>query len=266
MAIRWSSRRMTLTLVATVLLTILAVVLAMNFMTPEKKLERKIEHRYAIADPQFRREMSVMLGPSITARQPGRRPAERSGDLPGDAAGDRRGAGNDHVRDLRLLVRGNRPEVRRRVLRTCARRRRRPRHRRLGRKHEDGRVPARSDARRRRACRALPAAALVQPGRLNNRTHRKLLVVDGRVGFTGGVGIADEWLGDAEGPEHWRESHFRIEGPVVAQLQAAFNDNWIKTTGEVLNGGEFFPAQQPPATWMPTSSSPLPPAAAKACT
>src|SRR5690606_37744999 len=77
--------------------------------------------------------------------------------------------------------------------------------------------------------------------RMNNRTHRKLLVIDGRVGFTGGVGIADQWQGDADDPEHWRETHFRIEGPVVAQLQAAFNDNWIKTTGEVLNGEAYFP-------------------------
>ncbi len=78
-------------------------------------------------------------------------------------------------------------------------------------------------------------------GRLNNRTHRKLLVVDGVIGFTGGVGIADQWLGHAEDPKHWRESHFRIEGPAVAQMQAAFNDNWIKTTGEVLNGELYFP-------------------------
>jgi cardiolipin synthase len=78
--------------------------------------------------------------------------------------------------------------------------------------------------------------------RMNNRTHRKLLVVDGRIGFTGGVGIADQWQGDAEDPGHWRETHFRIEGPAVAQLQAAFNDNWIKTTGEVLNGEIYFPA------------------------
>ena len=77
--------------------------------------------------------------------------------------------------------------------------------------------------------------------RMNNRTHRKLLVVDGRIGFTGGVGIADQWQGNAEDAEHWRETHFRIEGPVVAQLQAAFNDNWIKTTGEVLNGEAYFP-------------------------
>src|SRR5690606_27688747 len=63
-------------------------------------------------------------------------------------------------------------------------------------------------------------------GRMNNRTHRKLLVVDGKVGFTGGVGIADPWEGDAQDAEHWRDMHFRIEGPAVAQMQAAFNDNW----------------------------------------
>jgi cardiolipin synthase len=77
--------------------------------------------------------------------------------------------------------------------------------------------------------------------RLNNRTHRKLLVVDGRIGFTGGVGIADLWQGDGQDPEHWRDMHFRVDGPVVAQMQAAFNDNWIKTTGEVLNGPDYFP-------------------------
>jgi len=70
-------------------------------------------------------------------------------------------------------------------------------------------------------------------------------VVDGRIGFTGGVGIAAQWSGAAQDPEHWRDMHFRIEGPVVAQMQAAFNDNWIKTTGEVLNGADYFPALQP---------------------
>ena len=82
-------------------------------------------------------------------------------------------------------------------------------------------------------------------GRLNNRTHRKLLVVDGTVGFTGGVGIADQWEGHAQDPDHWRDVHFQIEGPVVAQIQAAFNDNWIKITGEVLNGGDYFPPLAP---------------------
>lgn len=78
--------------------------------------------------------------------------------------------------------------------------------------------------------------------RVNNRTHRKILVVDGKVGFTGGVGIADKWSGHAQDPEHWRDSHFRLEGPAVAQMQAAFMDNWIKTQSRVLHGEEYFPA------------------------
>jgi cardiolipin synthase len=78
--------------------------------------------------------------------------------------------------------------------------------------------------------------------RLNNRTHRKLLVVDGRIGFTGGVGIADEWEGHAQDVNHWRDTHYRIEGPAVAQMQAAFADNWMKVSGAVLHGSEYFPA------------------------
>ncbi|MGE5095811.1 MAG: phospholipase D-like domain-containing protein, partial [Betaproteobacteria bacterium] len=81
--------------------------------------------------------------------------------------------------------------------------------------------------------------------RVNNRTHRKLLIVDGRIGFTGGVGIADEWTGHAQDPEHWRDTHFRIEGPAVAQMQAAFADNWTKVSGVVLHGEEYFPAIEP---------------------
>ena len=79
-------------------------------------------------------------------------------------------------------------------------------------------------------------------GRLNNRTHRKLLVVDGRIAFTGGVGIAPQWTGRAQDPEHWRDTHFQVEGPVVGQMQAVFLDNWIKVTGHVLHGEDYFPA------------------------
>lgn len=84
--------------------------------------------------------------------------------------------------------------------------------------------------------------------RLNNRTHRKLLVVDGQVGFTGGVGIAPEWTGNAQDPDHWRDSHYLVRGPVVAQMQATFLDNWLKVTGRVLHGDLYFPplAQTPP--------------------
>ena len=82
-------------------------------------------------------------------------------------------------------------------------------------------------------------------GRMNNRTHRKLLVVDGAVGFTGGVGIAPAWTGHAQDPDHWRDSHFRVEGPVVAQMQSVMLDNWAKTTGRVLHGVGYFPPLQP---------------------
>jgi cardiolipin synthase A/B len=82
-------------------------------------------------------------------------------------------------------------------------------------------------------------------GRLNNRTHRKLLVIDGRVGFTGGVGMGREWEGNAQSPAHWRENHYRVEGCVVAQMQAVFIDNWIKATGRVLHGDQYFPDLQP---------------------
>ena len=80
--------------------------------------------------------------------------------------------------------------------------------------------------------------------RLNNRTHRKLLVIDGKTGFTGGVGIAPKWTGNGQDAEHWRDSHFRIEGPVVAQMQAVFMDNWLKVTGQVMHGEAYFPPLQ----------------------
>ena len=78
--------------------------------------------------------------------------------------------------------------------------------------------------------------------RINNRTHRKLLVVDGRVGFTGGVGVADEWTGDGTDPKRWRDMHYRVDGPVVADMQAAFLDNWMKVRRTLLDGPAYFPA------------------------
>jgi cardiolipin synthase A/B len=243
----WSRKR-TLTIVVTVVLTALAVVLAINFATPEKDLERKIEHRYGVADPQFRREMSVMLGPSI---------------LPGN-----------HVVDLQngeeifpAMLGAIRSAQRTITFETY-----------IYWSGQIGEEFADALAERARAGVAVHVTidwagsvkmeeALLERmdeagveveryrplrwyhlHRLNNRTHRKLLVVDGKVGFTGGVGIADLWLGDAEDPDHWREAHFRIEGPAVAQLQMAFNDNWIKMTGVVLNGEEYFPPQEPAGT------------------
>ncbi len=75
--------------------------------------------------------------------------------------------------------------------------------------------------------------------KLNNRMHRRLLVVDGRVGFAGGVGIADVWTGDAEDSEHWRETHAMVEGPAVRDIVGGFMENWAEAANAVLGSSHF---------------------------
>jgi cardiolipin synthase len=77
--------------------------------------------------------------------------------------------------------------------------------------------------------------------RFNERTHRKLLVVDGKMGFIGGVGISDQWGGNGDRPDIWRDTHYKVRGPSVAQMQQAFLDNWMQTRGCVLTGDDYFP-------------------------
>ena len=77
--------------------------------------------------------------------------------------------------------------------------------------------------------------------RFNHRTHRKSLIIDGRVGFTGGAGIADIWAGNAEDPGHWRDVQIRIEGPAVRPLQTGFAHNWLQTTSELITGALYYP-------------------------
>jgi cardiolipin synthase A/B len=233
------------TILITAAVTVLGVVIAMNFMTPEKKLERKIEHRYAIEDPQFRREMSVLLGPTIT--EGNRVVALQNGD--------------EIFPAMLTAIRSARRTINFETYIYWS--------------GEIGRVFAEALSERAQSGvevkvvidwagsikmeevlldqlrRAGVDVRMYRPlkwynlGRLNNRTHRKLLIVDGTQGFTGGVGIADQWEGHAQDADHWRDVHFLVEGPVVAQMQAAFNDNWIKMTGEVLNGVEHFPPLSP---------------------
>ncbi len=89
----------------------------------------------------------------------------------------------------------------------------------------------------------------LRPHQLNHRTHRKVLVVDEAVGFTGGVGIADEWQGDANNEHEWRDTHFRVEGPAVDGLRAAFLDNWIETDPDIFDDGvDRFPHQPQPGS------------------
>ena len=237
-----SRNRLGWTVFASGVATMLAAVFAMNFTTPEKKIQQSLAHRHAVSDPQFRREMGVLLGPGLLG-------------------GNRIGAlenGDEIFPSMLEAIRGARHSINFETYIYWS--------------GEIGKIFADALAERSRAGVKVNVLldwvgsikmedSLVQEmqdanvqiekyrplkwyslGRLNNRTHRKILVVDGRIGFTGGVGIADQWNGHAQDPEHWRDLHFKVEGPVVAQYQAAFNDNWIKTTGQVLNGADYFPA------------------------
>ncbi|HEY4560497.1 MAG TPA: phospholipase D-like domain-containing protein [Lysobacter sp.] len=231
------------TIALTALATLFVAVIAMNFATPEKKLERRINHAYGTADPQFLREMGVMLGPSIV---PGNKvEALNDGDEIFPAMIEAiRGAKRTITFETYIYWSG---DIAQKMTDALAERARAgvevnvtidwagsiKMDQSLLKSMEDAGVNV-------QRYRPLHWYNL---GRMNNRTHRKLLVIDGRLGFTGGVGIADQWMGHSQDPDHWRDMHFRIEGPVVAQIQAAFNDNWIKSTGTVLNGEAYFPPQ-----------------------
>lgn len=100
-------------------------------------------------------------------------------------------------------------------------------------------------------------AAIYRPPRLKDlykyqqRMHMRAVVIDGLVGFTGGFGIADQWLGDGRSPGHWRDTKVRVQGPVAMQLQVAFSNNWAEATGDLLIGEEITPYAQVPG---PTES------------
>ena len=229
------------TIFITAAISLVLFVLAMNFATPEKTIERKIEHRFSIADPQFRREMSVMLGPSVIS---GNRVTALHNGVEIFPAMLEAIAGAKVSVNFETYIYWS-GEIGKQFTEALSERAR-------------AGIPVRvtidwvgsikmDQDLLDRMEEAGVAVHRYRPlhwynlGRMNNRTHRKLLVVDGRIGFTGGVGIADVWQGKAQSPDHWRDSHYRVEGPVVAQMQAAFNDNWIKSKGVVLNGPDYFP-------------------------
>jgi cardiolipin synthase len=245
LALNTLTRARAVTIFATVAVTLVAVLAVLNITTGEKPVRKHVEHLYSIGDPQFQRTLGVLLGPVIL---PGNRfevllngdeifPAMldairraqrtitfetyiywsgRTGDAFANALAERARAGvKVHV----LLDWVGSARMEERLLRIMK--------------------AAGVEVRKFHAPRWYTL------DKLNNRTHRKLLVVDGVVGFTGGVGIGDEWTGHAQDPDHWRDTHFRAEGPVVAQMQAVFNSNWMKATGTVLHGEAYFPPIHP---------------------
>src|SRR5262245_7397669 len=78
--------------------------------------------------------------------------------------------------------------------------------------------------------------------RYNYRSHRRILVIDGKIGFIGGHGVGEAWTGDGRTAEHWRQTDARVEGPIVQQLQAVFVESWRRKTGNMLGGDSYFPA------------------------
>jgi cardiolipin synthase A/B len=221
------------------------VLVVANLSSSAKKIEHEIEHVYAAGDPQFVRSMGSLLGPGIVPGNEVR--ALCNGDEIFPAMLEAiRGAKRTICFETFIYWSGSIGRAFADALSERAR---------AGVKVHvvldwvgSGKM---DDSLLEEMKRAGVEVVQYHPlrwyslGRLNNRTHRKLLIVDGRVGFTGGVGIADDWLGHAQDPDHWRDSHFRLEGPAVAQMQATFMDNWMETCAEVLHGEEYFPKLEP---------------------
>lgn len=230
-----------LTILLTAVVTLVVVLVIANLSTGEKKIEHKIERLYGSDDPQFIRSMGLLLGPPVSS-------------------------GNC----FEVLVNGD--EIFPSMLEGIASARKtitfetfiywsgaigkQVAHA-LSEKAQAGIsvhvlldwVGSQKMDRRYLDMLKNAGAEVIQYhkphwtglGRMNDRTHRKLLVIDGRIGFTGGVGIAQEWTGHAQDDKHWRDTHFRVTGPVVGHMQAVFMDNWIKATGNVLHGPDYFP-------------------------
>lgn len=244
MRLKKVSRR---TLVITTIATVLVTIIVINWTSQAEKLEEPIRTDYSVTDPQFRRSMSGLVGPPLVD---GNTVTEL---LNGDQIFPMM---LDAIREAKKTVTFETYIYWRGV---------------VGRQFTDALVErARAGVRVHVLVDWIGAKVDEQMlaemrgagvefeffgplrwynlDRINNRTHRKLLVVDGRIGFTGGVGVADHWLGNAQDPEHWRDSQFKIEGPAVAQMQGAFMDNWTRIRGVVLHGEDYFPALVPAGT------------------
>ncbi|MGJ7581094.1 phospholipase D-like domain-containing protein [Variovorax sp. RHLX14] len=227
--------------ILTFFLTVAATLLVLNFTSGERKIEEKVEREYALRDDQFQRALGVLLGPPITTGNVFK--ALHNGDeIFPPMLEAIRGAKQSITFETYIYWSGD-----------------------IGRAFADalseraragvsvhvlldwvGSAKISEDFLKEMEAAGVHIRKFHKPSwydiaRLNNRTHRKLLVADGRIGFTGGVGIAPTWTGHAQDPDHWRDSHYRVEGPVVAQMQSVFMDNWIKASGEVLHGERYFP-------------------------
>lgn len=187
-------KRKAIPIIAAVVVTLLATLAVLN-LRAEKNIAVRPTHQYAVADQQFQRSMSVLLGPPLVDGN--RIETLLNGDriFPSMLQAI---SGAKQTIDFETYI------------------------------YWSGAIGKRF------------AAALAERARAGVKVN---VLVDGRIGFTGGVGVADVWTGNAQDPEHWRDNHYRIEGPAVAHMQAAFIDNWTKISGSVLHGDQYFPPQ-----------------------
>jgi cardiolipin synthase A/B len=231
-------------IIVTLIVGFVAAVIALNLFTGDEKIEARPEHLYSTEDPQFLRSLGVLLGPPFVGGNQVDTLVNGDRIFPAmlaaiDGAQSTINfesyiywSGEIGARFAEALAARARAGVKVNVLVDWV----------GSQKMDPQSVQLMRDAGVDiRYYRPLRWYHLT---RMNNRTHRKLLIVDARIGFTGGVGIADEWNGDAQDPEHWRDTHYRVVGPVVSQMQAAFMDNWSGVSGKVLHGDRYFPPQQ----------------------
>ncbi len=214
---------------------------ARNFFPVEKKIRHPISANYDIGDEVFVRTMGHLLGPPLVK---GNKIAPlENGDqiFPAMLAGIRSAERTITFENF-LWKEGEITEAFASALAERAR---------AGVKVHFLQDALGSDSLHGRAMRMMKRAGVcveifrfVHFSRINFRTHRKILVIDGKLGFIGGVGIADAWKGDGRTHGLWRDSHYRVQGPVVAQLQQAFMDNWMETRAELLHGDPYFPKQE----------------------
>ena len=226
-------------------LALIVALLYVNLSAGERRVSQEIEHLYPVGDPQFYQAMGMLLGPDIVAGN--RVQALNNGDeiFPSMLAAIRGARGtilfetfiywSGEIGDAfaQALSERARAGVKVHVLLDW-----------LGSIKVEERLVEEMKRAGVEVYRFHPLR-WYNLGRINNRTHRKLLIVDGRVGFTGGVGIAPSWTGHAQDAGHWRDSHFRVEGPVVAQMQSVMLANWSKASGRILHGEAYFPPLQP---------------------
>ena len=235
------TRRMWIVIGLSVVVALIAAVVAFNFVSSEKRIEQRISRQFSVEDPRFTAELGVLLGPPFLGGN-GYSALQNGDQIFPEMLAAIRGAQQSITFETYIYWSG---DIGREFAEALAERAR------AGvRVHVllDWVGSAKMDSELMKAMADAGAQVLkYHPphwsylGRMNNRTHRKLLVVDGQTAFTGGAGIAPEWTGHAQDPDHWRDTHFKVSGPVVAQMQAVFLDNWITVSGEVLHGPAYFP-------------------------